>query len=137
VAEAGGHARPATTRIVGVEAAASPSVSSAVAAGHVVTVPIGRTLADGLGGNLEPGAVTPDAARGRVHAFLQVGEDRIAEAIRVLATRCGLVAEAAAAVGVAALLAGAVPLDGPPVVVLTGRNIAPALLTRLLDADAH
>jgi threonine dehydratase len=46
------------------------------------------------------------------------------------------VAEAAAAVGVAALLAGAVPLAGPPVVVLTGRNIAPALLARLLDGDA-
>jgi threonine dehydratase len=121
------------TRVVGAEAAGSPSVSSAVAAGHTVAVPIGRTLADGLGGNLEPGAVTPDAARGRVHGFVQVGEDHIAEAIRVLATRCGLVAEGAAAVGVAALLAGAVPLGPePPVVVLTGRNIAPPLLADLL-----
>jgi threonine dehydratase len=123
------------TRIVGVEAAASPAVSYAVEAGHIAPVPIGRTLADGLGGNLEPGAVTPDGARGRVHGFVQVEEDGIAEAIRVLATRCGLVVEGAAAVGVAALLAGAVPLAGPPVVVLTGRNIAPDLLARLLAQD--
>jgi threonine dehydratase len=120
------------TRIVGVEAAASAAVSFAVEAGYIAPVPIGRTLADGLGGNLEPGAVTPDGARGRVQGFAHVEEDGIAEAIRVLATRCGLVAEGAAAVGVAALLAGKVPLAGPPVVVLTGRNIAPDLLARLV-----
>lgn len=124
----------ATTRIVGVEAAASPAVSAAVAAGRIVRVPIAPTLADGLGGNLEPGSVTPEAARGRVHGFVQVGEDTIAEAIRVLATECGLVAEGAAAVGVAALLAGTVPLAGPPVVVLTGRNIDPDRLAGLLGA---
>jgi threonine dehydratase len=128
----GGSATGAT-RVVGVEAAASAAVSSAVEAGYIAPVPIGRTLADGLGGNLEPGAVTPDGARGRVHGFVQVDEDGIAGAIRVLATRCGLVAEGAAAVGVAALLSGAVPLAGPPVVVLTGRNIAPDLLARLLE----
>jgi threonine dehydratase len=124
------------TRVVGVEAAASPAVSFAVEAGYIATVPIGPTLADGLGGNLEPGAVTPDGARGRVHSFVHADEDGIAEAIRVLATRCGLVAEGAAAVGVAALMAGAVPLTGPPVAVLTGRNIAPDLLARLLTARA-
>jgi threonine dehydratase len=120
------------TRLVGAEAAASAAVSFAVEAGYIATVPIGPTLADGLGGNLEPGAVTPDGARGRVHGFVHAEEDGIAEAIRVLATRCGLVAEGAAAVGVAALLAGAVPLAGPPVVVLTGRNIAPDVLAGLL-----
>jgi threonine dehydratase len=120
------------TRVVGVEAAASPAVSAAVAAGAAVTVPIGETLADGLGGNLEPGAVTPDAARGRVHSWVQVGEPAIAGAIRALVTRCGLVAEAAAAVAPAALMGGLVPVVGTPVVVLTGRNIAAGLLARLL-----
>lgn len=123
---------PNRTRVVGVEAAASPSVSAAVAAGRVVPVAIGETLADGLGGNLEPGSVTPSVAAGRVHSFVQVDEDRIVDAIRVLATQCGLVVEAAAAVGVAALMAGAVPVARQPVVVLTGRHIAPALLTKLL-----
>ena len=130
------HDSPAT-RVVGVEAAASPAVSAAVAAGgRVVSVPIGPTLADGLGDNIEPAAVTPRLALGRVHAFVQVGEDAIAEAIRVLATGCGLVAEGAAAVAVAALIEGAVPIAGRPVAVLTGRNIAPALLARLLTDGA-
>ena len=129
---ASGDGPAGPTRVVGVEAAASPAVSAAVAAGRTVTVPIGETLADGLGGNLEPGAVTPDAARGRVHSWVQVGEPAIAAAIRALATRCGLVAEAAAAVAPAALMGGLVPVAGTPVVVLTGRNIAAALLARLL-----
>jgi threonine dehydratase len=128
-AGSGGRER---ARVIGVEAAASPAVSAAVDAGHIVTVPIGETLADGLGGNLEAGAVTPTAARGRVHAFVQVDETQIADSVRTLATRCGLVAEGAAAVGVAALVAGAVPLAGPPVVVVTGRNIAPERVARLL-----
>jgi threonine dehydratase len=122
-------------RLVGVESTASPSVSAAVAAGAIVTVPTAPSLADGLGGNLEPGSVTPGVAGGRVHAFVQVDEDAIAEAVRLLVTRAGLVAEGAGAVGFAALMAGAVPVAGRPVVVLTGRNIAPAVLARLLDPN--
>lgn len=133
--EAAGGTAAGGTRIVGVEAAASPAVSAAVAAGRTVTVPVLESLADGLGGNLEPGAVTPDAARGRVHSFVQVDEHGIAEAIRALATRCGLIAEAAAAVGPAALMAGLVPVAGTPLVVLTGRNIAADLLARLLAGE--
>jgi threonine dehydratase len=40
--------------------------------------------------------------------------------------------EGAGAVGVAALLAGRVPLDGPVVVLLSGRNIAAGTLARIL-----
>lgn len=126
-----------SARIVGAEAAASPSVSAAVAAGRNVTVPIGPSLADGLGGNLEPGSITPALAARRVHGFVQVGEDLIADAIRLLAAGCGVVAEGAAAVGPAALMAGSVPVTGRPVVVITGRNIAPALLARLLDGGSR
>lgn len=123
-----------STRLVGVEAAASPSVSRAVAAGRIERVPIAPTIADGLGGNLEPGAVTPAIASRRVDSWLRVDEAQIRDAIRALATGCGLVAEGAAAVGVAALSAGLVPTRGTPVVVLTGRNIAPELLAEIIDA---
>src|ERR1039457_6776284 len=40
------------------ELVASPSVSSALAAGGIVAVTVTPTLADGLAGNLEEGAVT-------------------------------------------------------------------------------
>jgi threonine dehydratase len=118
-------------RVVGVEARASRAVSAAVAAGRVVEVPVGPTLADGLAGNLEPGSITPGLAAGRVHAFAAVTEAEIERAIRLLAAG-GLVVEGAGAVGLAALLAGRVPLDGQVVVLLSGRNIAAGTLARIL-----
>lgn len=124
-------------RLVGVEAANSPAVSAAVTAGHVVPVAVTPSLADGLGGNLEAGSVTPGVAGPRVDAFMQVPEARIAAAMRTLVTRAGLVAEGAAAVGVAALTAGAFPTDHQVVVVLTGRNVAPDLLAGILNGDVR
>src|SRR5690606_35992544 len=94
--------------LVGVESAASPAVSSAVRAGRIVTVEVGPTIADGLGGNIEPGSVTPAVAGRRVDTWVQVPEDLLRTAVRLLATRCGLVVEGAGAVGVAALLGGLV-----------------------------
>ncbi len=120
--------------VVGVEAAASRALSAAVRAGRIVEVPVAATLADGLAGNLEPGSVTPALAAGRVHAFAAVSEAEIEAAIRFLAVGCGLVVEGAGAVGVAALLAGKVPVAGQVAVVLTGRNIAAAALARILQA---
>lgn len=115
----------AGTSVVGVEAQASRAVSSSVAAGRVVTVPIGPTLADGLAGNLEAGSVTPGLVAGAVRSFVPVTEDEITTAIRYLALRCGLVVEGSGAVGVAALMAGKVSaVASTAVVVLTGRNIA-------------
>ncbi len=45
-------------RVVGVESEASPSMSTALAAGAIVPISVEPTVADGLAGNLEPGAVT-------------------------------------------------------------------------------
>jgi len=120
------------TRLVGVEAAGSPAVSAAVAAGRIVPVEVTPSIADGLGGNLEPGAVTPAVAGRRVDDWVQVDEAEIRTAIRTLATQCGLVAEGAAAAAVAGVLTGRVEVRGSAVVVLSGRNIAPPLLAEIL-----
>jgi threonine dehydratase len=94
---------------------------------------VGDTLADGLAGNLEPGAVTPQLAA-QADALHTVGEDRIEDAIRALAREHGLVAEGSAVTGLAAVRAGLVaPRDGERlVVVVTGRNIAIPLLAQVL-----
>ena len=42
-------------RVVGVESEASPSMSTALAAGAIVPIEVEPTVADGLAGNLEPG----------------------------------------------------------------------------------
>jgi threonine dehydratase len=120
----------------GVEADASPAVSASVAAGRVVAVPITATLADGLAGNIEPGAVTvPMIARG-VEQLAGVDEQSIARAVRFLAFEHGLVVEPSGAVAVAAILAGRLGCGpGPTAVVVTGRNITAALLGELLSGE--
>jgi threonine dehydratase len=118
----------------GVETDASPAVSASVAAGRVVAVPIGATLADGLAGNIEPGSVTvPLIARG-VERLAGADEQSIRDAVRFLALDHGLVVEPSGAVAVAALLSGRLaPGAGPTAVVVTGRNITGALLGELLS----
>jgi threonine dehydratase len=120
----------------GVEADASPAVSASVAAGRVVSVPIGATLADGLAGNIEPGSVTiPLIARG-VERVAATDEPSIIDAVRFLAFDHGLVVEPSGAVAVAALLSGRLsPGAGSTAVVVTGRNITGAQLGELLAGE--
>jgi len=89
------------------------------------TRPWEATLADGLAGNIEAGAVTFELVRDHVGAVASVTEHEIEEAVRFLARAHGIVAEGAGAVAVAGVMAGRVrPVDGPLVVLVTGRNIA-------------
>jgi len=109
-------------RIAGVESSESRAVSAAVAVGHIVAVPMGATIADGLSGNLEPGSVTPGlVARAQLVA---VDDDELRHAMRWLFANHGLVTESSGAAGIAAVLAGKVDMSGQLVVVVTGRNIA-------------
>ena len=62
--------------------------------------------------------------------LIPVTDEQIAGAIRFLVREHGLVAEGAGAAPVAALLAGNIP--GPAVAVISGRNIAPQALARVL-----
>ena len=124
-------------RVVGVESEASPSMSAALGAGRIVPIEVEPTVADGLAGNLEPGTVTLDIARSHGVAVLTVAEADIRSAMAYSATKLGFVLEGAGAVGVAALRAGVVAPDGrgrETVVLLTGRNVAPTLLSEVLHA---
>jgi threonine dehydratase len=122
------------TRVVGAEAAQSPAFRSALDAGHPVPIAVGATLADGLAGNLEPGTITFDLVRRLVADVVTVSEAEIADAMRFLVREHGLVVEGSAAVAVAAVTTGrATDADGPVAIVLTGRNIANATLTRVLS----
>jgi threonine dehydratase len=126
-------------RVVGVEADASPGLSSAVEAGEVKRIEVDDpTLADGLAGNLEEGSITVELAKRHVAELVQVTEDDIATGIRWLVTHHGLVAEGGGAVAVAALLAEAIDpelLEGEVVAVISGRNIALETLATVLGGD--
>ena len=124
-------------RVVGIESEASPSMSTALAAGGIVPINVEPTVADGLAGNLEPGAVTVGIALAHGVAVLTVSEADIRSAMAYAATKLGLVLEGAGAVGVAALRAGVVAPDpggGETVVILSGRNVAPKLLSEVLHS---
>jgi threonine dehydratase len=122
-------ARGARTAVVGVEAAASPVFTSALAAGRLVDVHVAPTLADGLAGNAEPGSMTFDLIRDLAVRVETVTEDRIAAAMRGLFAREGEQVEGAGAVGVAALLAGTIAAAGARVaVIISGGNVDPEVL---------
>lgn len=122
-------ARGARAITAGVEAAASPVFTSALAAGHLVEVKILPTLADGLAGNAEPGSITFDLIRDLRVGVLTVTEDAIAAAMRGLATHEGEQVEGAGAVGAAALLSGAIDVRGlRAAVIVSGGNVDPETL---------
>jgi len=133
------HAHERAIRVYGVEAEASPALSSCVAAGHTVSVEIGSTLADGLAGNVEPGSVTVGLAARYTAGIVRVTEAAIREAVCYLALEHGLVVEPSGAVGVAAMMSGALDLGndsgqepGDTVLVVSGRNVEGELFAGIL-----
>ncbi|QEO15467.1 threonine ammonia-lyase [Agromyces intestinalis] len=121
-----------TIRVIGVQAEnAAPYVAS-LAAGERRDVPVVPTIADGIA-VYRPGVLNFDIIRDTVDEVVTVSEDDIARALLVLLERAKLVVEPAGAVAVAALLAGKVLADGPIVAVLSGGNIDPLLMQRVIS----
>jgi threonine dehydratase len=123
--------------VYGAQSTASPALHAALAAGHQVTVPIEDSLADGLAGNIAAGSITVDLAGRHVDAVALVSEAEIAAAMRATLEHEHCLVEGSAAVTVAALSKGALPVRGRRVVlVLTGRNVAPSVLRGVLGLAA-
>jgi threonine dehydratase len=120
-------------RVIGVETSASTPFAASLAAGHIVQIPVKASLADGLTGNLEPGAVTYEIVRRVVDQLEAVDEGEIATAISSLAAEEHLIVEGAGAVASAAVLAKRVIRPGETgVVLVTGGNIDVVKLAELL-----
>lgn len=118
-------------RIIGVQAHhAAPYVPS-LAAGEIIPVTVGATIADGIA-VARPGTLNFEIIRQTVDDVVTVSDDDIARALVVLLERAKLVVEPAGAAGVAALLAGAAEVEGPTVVVLSGGNIDPMVMERVI-----
>jgi threonine dehydratase len=117
------RARRREARVIGAEAAASPVFTAALAAGRPITVVVHPTLADGLAGNMEPDSQTFNLVRDLVDRVVAVPEPAIAEAMRDLEAREGVVAEGAAATAIGAVVASGLDLRGRTIgVIITGRN---------------
>jgi threonine dehydratase len=120
-------------RVIGVQSTQTRAMYEAFRAGRVVDVPVPPTLADGLAGGVDD--VAFQLARRVVDHIELVEESDIAEALRVLQQRCGVMTEGSAAVGVAALLSGRITLRGPTVFVITGANIDSDRLAAVLRRE--
>jgi threonine dehydratase len=117
-------ARSQSTRVIGVEVEASHPFTDSLAAGHVVTIDVGPSIADGLTGNLDPDTITFDIVRHVVDRIVVVGEEDLRRGVVGALVNEHLVIEGAAAAGLAALASGQLDVKGQRVVViLTGANI--------------
>ncbi|HEX2443539.1 MAG TPA: pyridoxal-phosphate dependent enzyme [Vicinamibacterales bacterium] len=125
--------RPAA-RIIGVEAAASTAFSSALAAGRIVPITPGKTLADGLAGNVDPDTPTFAIVRDTVAGVVTVSEAELAAAMRGLALHEHLIAEGAGAAAVAAIAHGKIAQPaGPVVAIVSGANVDVDRLLQVLS----
>jgi threonine dehydratase len=119
-------------RVVGVEAAGAAAMQASLAAGAPVTLASCATMADGIAVKA-PSPLTFEHAAALVDEVVTVSEEDISRAVLLLLERAKAVVEPAGAVGLAALLAGVVPGDDPAVAILSGGNVDPMLLTRLVE----
>jgi threonine dehydratase len=121
-------------KIIGAESTATGNFSAALRAGRPVRVPRRATLADGLA-TLTVGTNAFELARPRVDEVVTVGEDAIALAILRMLELEKTVVEGAAAVPLAAMMAGKLRhLSGKRVALIVGGgNIDPAILSRVIE----
>ncbi len=121
-------------RVVGVEVEAAPSARRSLDEGRITAVETGETLADGIAVK-SPGEVTFPLLQQYVDDIVLVGEEEVARAILLLLEREKSLVEGAGAAGLAALLAGRIPVSRNESVValLCGGNIDLNILSRIID----
>jgi len=129
------HGLSPEIQVYGVQSEASPALHAAMANGRRVTVDVRDSLADGLAGNVEEGSITFALLARYVREVLLVSEPQIAEAMRWLLHNEHVLVEGSAAVGVAALQQQKVTPSSPLVVILSGRNVAAATLSKVLLSE--
>ncbi|MFR9800134.1 threonine ammonia-lyase [Streptomyces sp. MS06] len=118
-------------RIVGVQAEGAAAYPPSLAAGHPVQVAHPVTMADGIKVG-RPGEVPFSLVSSLVDEVRTVSEDALSTALLLCLERAKLVVEPAGASPVAALLSEPGAFPGPVVAVLSGGNVDPLLLQRIL-----
>jgi threonine dehydratase len=118
-------------QVVGVQAAGVAPFPASMAAGRPIPVKGTPTMADGIAvsvpGELAFGLLSEYGAR-----VVTVTEESLSRGLLLCLERAKQVVEPAGAAGVAALLEHAGEIEPPAVVVLSGGNIDPLLLSKLL-----
>jgi len=121
-----------SVRIVGVQAEGAAAWPGSLAAGHPLALRQMATIADGIAVGC-PGDVTYAHVSTLVDGLVTVSEEAISRAQLLLLERAKLVVEPAGAAGVAAILTDPRSFEPPVVAVLSGGNIDPILLLRVIQ----
>ena len=121
----------ADVRLVGVQAIGAAAYPPSLDAGKPVPLATMMTMADGIAVAC-PGEVPFALVQELCDGVVTVSEDWIARALVLLLERAKLVVEPAGAAGVAAVLADPSAFEPPIVAVLSGGNVDPLLLLRVI-----
>ncbi|KPG87605.1 threonine ammonia-lyase [Frigoribacterium sp. RIT-PI-h] len=118
-------------RIIGVQAANAAPYAVSMKLGVRTDIDAQPTIADGIA-VAKPGVLNFEIIRDTVDEIVTVSDDDTARAMLVLLERAKLVVEAAGAVGIAAILTEQVRDLGTTVVILSGGNIDPLMMERVI-----
>ena len=124
-----------SVRVVAVEPEGAPKMSKSLEAGHPITLPFSKSIADGLM-NLRPGDITFAHIRAFVDEVVTVSEGAIATNVAWLFRHARLVVEPSGAVTTAAVALGLGNVDvtkGPVVAVVSGGNVAPDAFAKYVN----
>ena len=119
-------------RIIGVQAENAAAYPPSLAADALVPLSKVSTIADGIAVG-RPGQLPFSIIKELVDDVVTVSEDSLARALIFLLERAKLVVEPAGAVGVAALLDGKIQNPGTTAVILSGGNIDPMLMLKVIQ----
>jgi threonine dehydratase len=123
------------TSVIGVVAEGANAYSRSVAAGRVVTTNSAHTFADGMAVRVPDGAALEVIRRG-AERIVEVSDDEIAEAIRILYSATHNCAEGAGAAALAALIKDHKRLQGRrAAAILSGQNIDRAWMHAVLAGN--
>ncbi len=112
--------------VLGVEPGTSAFMAASLAAGRIVEIDEGETIADAVAGGLEPGSITFTLCRELLDGIVTVGEPTIHEAMGLLFEGHGQLVEGAGALALAAILEAKPRFHGRTLVlVVSGGNISP------------
>lgn len=130
IAVAASEALPGT-RVIGVQAEDVAPMPASLAVRHPVSVPPGATMADGIA-VCTPGQLTVSLLADLGARVVTVSEESLSRGLLLCLERSKQLVEPAGAAGVAAILERPADFTAPVVVVLSGGNIDPLLLSKVL-----
>jgi len=117
--------------VVGVQAEGAAAYPPALQAGHPTRLTAMSTMADGIAVGM-PGDVPFPIVRDLVDEIVTVSEDDLSRAVLRLIERSKLVVEPAGAAAVAALMAQPKRFETPVAAILSGGNVDPLVLLRII-----